>query len=264
MNARHRLLAIAIASLTLAACNASPPPAKGANADPDGPKTALGRTVEHAMAEARKELATENISINNGVSIGPQSHREDTSNLPKAEITPKGDLLIEGKTVSIDAAQRALLLQYRGHVIALAESGMALGVKGADLGMQAAGAAIAGIFSGDTSKVEQHVEAEASKIEAEALQLCSGLGPMLATQRELAASLPAFAPYARMTQADVDDCMRDKDRKVVRGELRDEIRQEIRQEIRDGVRETVRDTVGASEPAANAAEEAEAASTPAR
>lgn len=257
MKLQHRLLAIAITSFALAACNASPPPAaKDATARTDGPQTAVGRQVERAMAEARRELATENISLNNGFAIGSQS-RKDRSNLPKAEITPTGDLLIEGKAVAIDPAQRALLLQYRGEIIAVAEAGMAIGVKGADLGMQAAGAAIAGIFSGNADQVGQKVEAQASKIEAEALKLCEGLAPLLATQTRLAAALPAFVPYARLTQADVDDCMSDKDRTEVRAEIRDG----IRQEIRDGVRGAVRSRDGARAP--NAAEEAEAASTPA-
>ena len=261
MTLHRHLLAAAVATLVLAACNAPAPPAPPATQDPSGgqsasPQTALGRQVERAMAEARREMATENISLNDGLKIGPQMHRKDQSNLPKAEITPAGDLLVEGQAVAIDAAQRALLLKYRGHITALAEAGMALGVKGADLGMQAAGAAISGIFTGKTDQIEQRVEAEAGKIEVEARKLCAGLAPMLATQTQLAASLPAFVPYARLTQADVDDCLRDKDGASVRAEIRDE----IRQEVRDGVRSSVREAIGTREPARNAAEEAEAAS----
>lgn len=257
MKFHHHVLAIAVASLSLAACTPSPTPtAKSPSVTPDSPQTALGRQVERAMQEARRELATENISLNGGMQIGPQAHRDDRSNLPKAEISPAGDLLIEGKAVVVDPAQRALLLKYRGNIVVVAEAGMALGVKGADLGMQAAGAAIAGIFSGEGGQVEQRVEVEAGKIEAEALRLCAGLAPMLATQTELAAALPAFAPYARMTQADVDDCMRNEGGDNVRAKIRDE----VRQEIRNGVRTTVREAVGAREPMQNAAEEAEAAS----
>lgn len=249
------LLPIALAAALLTACSASPPPASNASSNPDAPKTALGRTVENAMREARKELQTSNISLNDGIRIGPQRHRSD-GNLPKAEITPTGDLLIEGRSIAIDPAQRALLLQYRGHVIALAETGMSLGVRGADLGMQAAGDAIGSIFSGNTDQVEQRVEAEAAKLEAEARTLCARLAPMLSTQSALAASLPAFAPYAKMTQADVDECMRDSST-----DHRADVRERIREEVRSGIRDGVRGTVGA-DPAPNAAKDAEAASTP--
>ena len=34
---------------------------------------------------------------------------------------------------------------------------------------------------------------------------------MMATQQKLAASLPAFKPYATMTQEDIDDCADDID-----------------------------------------------------
>lgn len=264
MKLSHRLLAVSLTSALLAACNISAPtpPATDAAAGPaTGPQTALGRTVEKAMEEARKELATENITLNTGFSIGAQSHRGSLGNLPKAEISPAGDLLIEGKPVVVDASQRALLLTYRGQVVSLAETGMALGVQGADMGVQAAGAAIAGILSGNPDKIGARVEAQESKIKAEAMKLCNGLPPMLVTQAELAKSVPEFAPYAKLTQADIDDCM-SKDGDASRAEIRDEIRREIRDEIRQGVRTGVREAVGAREPTANAAAEAEAASKP--
>lgn len=233
--------------LALAACSNADAPntAAPASATAPTPQTALGRTVENAMQEARRELATENISISDGISIGGRQGDSPSPNLPKAEITPAGDLLVAGTPVAIDAQQRALLLKYRGHVVSIAEAGMALGVRGADLGMHAAGEAIKGIFSGDTEGVEKRVEAEAASLEAEALKLCANLAPMLATQRTLAASLPAFAPYATMTQADVDECMRDNNGDT-RAEVREQIREGVRSEVRGAVKEAV---AGDSEPA---------------
>ena len=35
------------------------------------------------------------------------------------------------------------------------------------------------------------------------------LPALLSSQQALAASLPAFKPYARMTQSDIDDCGKD-------------------------------------------------------
>lgn len=240
-----RLLPLLLLALPLAACNRDETPQAPAGvtetAGTQGPRTALGRTVEKAMAEARRELATGNISINDGITIGDRTAARSSQNLPKAEITPTGDLLVAGQPVQVDARQRELLLKYRGHVVAIAEAGMELGVRGADLGMQAAADALGSIFDGDTAGVEKRVEAEASKLESGALKLCAELAPLLATQRELAASLAAFAPYARMTQEDVDHCMRDRDP----GSTRDEVRARIRDEVRSALREPGADAPGA-------------------
>lgn len=83
---------------------------------------------------------------------------------------------------------------------------MDIGVAGANLGVKAAGEALKGIFSGDTNGIEERVNAEASKIEAQAKQLCTLLPGMMAKQQALAAAVPEFKPYATMDQSDIDDC----------------------------------------------------------
>lgn len=256
---RMHLLPALLLVLPLAACNreepAEAPAASAPSADAAAPRTALGRTVDKAMQEARRELAAGNIGINDGIHIGGRSGERPAGDLPKAEITPAGDLLVAGTPVQIDANQRALLLKYRGHVIAIAEAGMDLGIRGADLGMQAAADAIGSIFSGDTAGMEKRVESEAANLEAGALKLCAQLAPMLATQRELAAALPAFAPYARMTQDDVDQCMREGDGNATR----DEVRERVRAEVREAVQASVGGAKAAAEaatPAGDAAAEA--------
>lgn len=271
-----RLILATLAAALLVACNRNEPPPTPANTA-DAPQTALGRQIESAMQKARKELRTGNISLGEHVhviGVGNKSRKDapDGAAIPKGEITPAGDLLIDGKPVAIDAAQRALLLEYRGHVIAIAEAGMALGVRGADLGMEAAGEAIRGIFSGNPDQIEKRIEQRAAGIEAEAEKLCDRLPAMRATQDRLAASLPAFKPYARMDQSDIDNCHTSSRDVRTREQVRDEIREAVRGDVRDGVREAVRgaaqaavgvdptpDAGNASERGAgNAAEQAEA------
>ena len=67
------------------------------------------------------------------------------------------------------------------------------------------------IFGGDEAEkdFEARMEAEGKKIEAEALKLCHRLPALLASQQTLSASIPAFKPYATMTQSDIDDCGKD-------------------------------------------------------
>lgn len=261
---RHCLAIALLATLPFfAACGRQPdppaPPSQGAR-----PSSALGNVVKKATDKARAELATGNISIDGDMHInvnGREFGRD--GNRTRAEITPQGDLLIEGRAVAIDAPQRALLLQYRQQFIDIAGAGMDIGVQGADLGMKAAREAIGSIFSGNTGQVEQRVEAEAARIEAAAMRLCDQLPAMLATQRQLAASLPAFKPYATMDQRDIDDCYSKDD--AHDAQVRTQVQHQTREEIRSGIRRTVRAVVqgtGASknDPAMDAAAEAEAAS----
>ncbi|WP_256774575.1 MULTISPECIES: DUF2884 family protein [unclassified Stenotrophomonas] len=190
------LLPALLLCLPLAACGnqdagkATPATTKTASATAD---TTVGKTVQEATDKARKEMAQGNIKISNDQS-------------DKAEITPQGELLINGKTVPTTASQRALLLDYRKQVEAIAGAGMDIGVAGANLGVKAAGEALKGIFSGDTNGIEERVNAETSKIEEKAKQLCTLLPEMMNKQQALAAALPAFKPYATMDQSDIDDC----------------------------------------------------------
>lgn len=251
-----RLLTVLLMAVPLAACsrNETAPPT-ATRGDAPVPQTALGRTVDKAIQEARRELAAGNVTISggpgHGIQIGGTRISSPRPDLPKAEITPTGDLLIAGTAVAITPQQRTLLLRYRGHVVAIAEAGMALGVRGADLGMKAAGEAIRSVFNGNADGVEARIEAEAAGMEAEAAKLCSHLRPILATQRELAASLPAFAPYATMTQADVDECMRDSEGER-RSAVRDRVREQVRGAVRGAVQQAVPGTPGADGAPASA------------
>ena len=198
----------------LAACRRDAPPPPPA-AEPAGdtasaaPATALGRTVAKAMEEARKELRTGNLGLNGNYDVRINGKRlsRNAGSLPPAHITPEGQLVVEGRDVAMDDASRALARDYRTHLIAIAETGMDLGVQGADLGMQVAREAIGSLFRGDTDQIEKRIkEAEGKQLEAAALQLCEQLPGLLSAQQSLAAAVPEFAPYARMEASDVDEC----------------------------------------------------------
>lgn len=214
-----RIFACTVLLASLAACQGntpSKPAASKPSASAQEPESALGRTIDREIRKAREKLATENINVGSvhvrsgdhgGISIFSD---EDNGDLPKAEITPQGDLLIEGKPVAIDARQRALLLEYRAHLIGIAESGMDIGVQGADLAAKAVGEAFKGIFSGKSEQdIEKSVEAQTDRIKLAAAQLCGRLPDMMASQQKVAAAVPEFKPYATMTQDDIDDCLED-------------------------------------------------------
>lgn len=178
-------------------------------------QTVIGKTVEKEIAKARKELHEGNIAIGGkgvDVSINGKHYAGDAEDgRPRAEITPQGELLVDGKTVATSPAQRAMLLEYRGQVIGVAEAGMAIGSKAADLAGSAIKESLGAIFSGDTDAVEKRVESQAMKLKDEAQLLCNQLPALMATQQRLAGSLPEFKPYATMTRDDIDDCAKDLD-----------------------------------------------------
>jgi len=164
---------------------------------------------------------------------------------------------VEGKPVDVTPAQRELLLAYRQDVIRVAEAGMAVGVKGADLAGKAVMETLGSLMSGDRGDLDKRMEAEGRRIEAEAMKICDLLPHMLATQDRLATALPAFKPYARMTQDDIDDCGKEV-RKSMAGKPgaavfsdadRDAVRNDIRDAVRDGVRSAVRPEPGADDAA---------------
>lgn len=252
MNTTLRLASLLLV-LPLAACHRDDAPA---SATPDGtaamgaPTTIIGKSVDVALRKARRELETSNIDISNGggdINIDTGRHRyhisRRASDAPKAEITPQGDLLVGGKPVAVTAAQRDLLLQYRRHIIDVAAAGMAVGVQGADLAGKALSESLGGLLGGDTDGFERRMEAEGKRLEVEARRICAQLPPMLSTQEQLAASLPAFRPYATMTREDIDDCLKDG------GDVADAGgRQRVREGIRTGVREGTRAAVEARSP----------------
>ena len=193
-----RLLPATLLCLPLMACGGTSP---SSTTDSAGKTVAeasstVGKEIKDATDKARREIAQGNIKISG-------------KGQARAEITPDGRLLIGGTESPTNEAQRRQLQEYRGHIAGIASDGMDIGVAGARLGVNAAGEALKGVFSGDSEGIEKRINDEAAKIEAQAKQLCNRLPAMLASQQALARDLPAFQPYATMDQSDVDDCGKD-------------------------------------------------------
>jgi hypothetical protein len=185
------------------------------DADEKTSPSGISGEIQKAMQEAKQELATKNIDVDS-VHIG-KGQSKDKDSRSKAQITPQGELLIDGKMVTATPAQHALLLDYRKQVVGIAEAGIDIGERGADLGVNAAKEALWGALLGKSDKdIETAIKPQTDKIEAAAAKLCLRLPDLLSTQQKLAAVMPEFRPYATMQQKDVDDCgkdMKDKDGK---------------------------------------------------
>ncbi|MDR7070207.1 hypothetical protein J2X02_003072 [Pseudoxanthomonas japonensis] len=125
---------------------------------------------------------------------------------PKAEVSAKGDFIVGGKPVPVTDAQRALLVTYHRELGGIADAGIATGKEGAKLAGKAVGAAVKGIFSGNPDQIDKEMEAEAKKVEAEAMKICDRLPGLYKAQQDLAVALPAFEPYAGMELDDIQQC----------------------------------------------------------
>lgn len=192
-HARPLVLAALLACLpALGACNSGQP----ASDDIAGN---VGASINKALDEAQAKLRNEPITV---------SHND--ASLPKAEITPNGDFVVDGKTIAITPTQRSALLEYRGQMISVASEGIAIGKQGATLGLHAASTAIAAALSGKSDQeIQDKVKAQANQIRQAAVKICDRLPAMMTEQQKLATTLPAFKPYATMTEKDIDDCRTD-------------------------------------------------------
>ncbi|MEO8000540.1 MAG: hypothetical protein ABI644_01590 [Arenimonas sp.] len=180
--------ALLLSLLLLAACN------KQDTGKTD--KQEVSNSASGIMAKATEEIRTGNMSLGN----------MSSKSKAKGEITPEGDLLINGKPVTITAEQRQLLIKHRELLVNVAISGVEIGMQGVDLAKKAVGESIKGIFSGESDQVEKKIEAEAKKIEVTADLLCEQLPLLMQSQQQLAESLPEFKPYATMTADDINEC----------------------------------------------------------
>lgn len=196
------VLCAASSLVALAACSAGQSPSSSAAPSVSASSsdtTLVSNAIDRAMDKVSTELATRNIRV---------SRNDDA--LPKAEVTPQGDFLIAGKSVPLTPAQRKGMLAYRQQIVEIARQGVEIGKQGASLGMSAAGAALAAALSGRSEQqIRQRVEAQASGIRKAATKICDDLPAMMTSQQKLATDVPAFRPYATMTQQDIDDCRRD-------------------------------------------------------
>jgi hypothetical protein len=166
--------------------------------------------VRHELAAARAELETGNLEVGHGLNFGKSGKHGDRDGkpLPKAEITALGDFLIEGKAIDIDQHQRHELLAYRGQVIDIAQAGIDIGERSAQLALEAVDRGIFSLmFAAMTGSLEHNLEKTIKQsIEPGVVQICQSLPALLDSQQRLAATLPQFRPYATLQADDVDDC----------------------------------------------------------
>ena len=123
-----------------------------------------------------------------------------------AWIDSTGALEIEGQLVALGPEQRVLTMEYRASAHAIRDQGIEIGESGAKIAGTAVNGVVDGLRNGNSDQIGSKVEAEARAIEAHAKMLCAKIGQLRARQDSLAAAVPAFLPYATVTDKTVADC----------------------------------------------------------
>lgn len=220
--------AAAVTAFALALC--LPMAAWSAPPETGGVREEIRRDLEDArrdirtdLAKARAELDTENLDVAHSLQVNGDARRSNRKAkaepaLPKAEITPQGDFLIEGEAVAIDAAQRRQLLGYRGMVIEVAKAGIDIGEVTA---LAAVDSVDRGVFSlmvgAMTGSLERRIERTVrNTVGPGVLLICDRMPALRDAQQQLASDLPEFRPYARLEARDADSCRNEVRREFAR------------------------------------------------
>lgn len=123
-----------------------------------------------------------------------------------AWIDRAGGVEIDGQQIALNEVQRALTLQYYTQAMALRDDGLAVGKAGTKLASSAIGEVAKGLASGNPDQIGDKIEVQAGTVEAQAMQLCRGVGKLQAAQDAIVVALPAFAPYATIDEHVAADC----------------------------------------------------------
>lgn len=208
---RHAILPVLLgAALAMPATSAHERPAAGIGAEIRADMDEARREVRMELAAARAELETGNLELGQDLRLGKRGRGDDRADaLPKAEITPAGDLLVAGQAVAVDAAQRRELLAYRGQVIEVAIAGIELGERSANAALDAVDQGLFRLmFSAMTGSLERRMEKTIREtVEPGVRQICLSLPALYEAQQRLAGAVPEFRPYATMQADEIDDCM---------------------------------------------------------
>ncbi len=115
-----------------------------------------------------------------------------------ARITPQGDLDIRGKTVAVSPSQRQLLQHYAAGIRDIQDRGLEIGQHAVQMVGGMLGTLVSSLLvdGGDSQDLDQKMRAKAEPLKNEARALCKDVKNEKKVQDAIAASLPAFQPYA--------------------------------------------------------------------
>ncbi len=157
------------------------------------------RSVTRELAAEQAKLTTESFTLS--------SRAKDA---PRAEITPQGDFLVAGTPVALTPNQHTQMLSYRAQLLQASEQAFTVAKQGVKVGMRGSVPLVfRALFGESDEEIDQYMHKRLSGVFVEAAKICDRLPAMMATEQQLASSLPAFRPYANLTSAKIDACRSD-------------------------------------------------------
>lgn len=127
-----------------------------------------------------------------------------------ARITAVGTLLISGKPQTVTPAQQRQLSRYVATVKDMQAQGLVLSRAAAPFAASIVSEVLDAVFSGASEdQIDRVANRHAHDFAKKALPICQDAQTLKQLQDTLAASLPAFRPYAVIEGHDVNDCQHD-------------------------------------------------------
>ena len=121
---------------------------------------------------------------------------------PAARVSPAGDFAIGGTFVAVTPAQRSALARYDRQFTAIQQAGHAIGKAGQRMSTSIDQEASHAGSSAAVGAVHRDVAGFSTSLAG----LCDQVAALVALQDSIAATLPAFRPYAVLTQDKVRAC----------------------------------------------------------
>ena len=102
------------------------------------------------------------------------------------------------------------VLAYRAQYIDIAQRGIAIGHEGVDVGRHAMAPMIfASLFGASDKTIDASMDKRLAGVRTATAQLCERMPALMVAQQQLATDLPAFEPYATLTQKKINNCRQD-------------------------------------------------------
>lgn len=126
---------------------------------------------------------------------------------PDAIINAAGDLQVGSKTISLNDAQRGLLMLYYQNVHDVNHTGREMGKIGAKMG----GKALKNKMEGKSeAQQKQDANAGSQQLQAMSQKICQDEANIKAVQDQLGTQLADFKPYSSIfSQDEIKDCAKD-------------------------------------------------------
>ncbi len=125
---------------------------------------------------------------------------------PVARVDSRGGFTIGGRPVAATPLQREELASYNRAAYAMVDSSVAVGTAGVAMAGSVIGTVFRHLLTGNSQDLQSKTDAETRVLRRKVVALCRQLTEMDQYQNAVAATMPAFRPYAVLKSDAVNHC----------------------------------------------------------